>query len=229
MRTHEEKKMKSEIVCIYIYIFILSKFSEKIKHDFIRIFMNTEESQHLFEKYLSYAVALLSAREYSRKLLQEKIETKFLKISFKASFYASEKKKKQYADECFIDKNKQIITEVLNFLTEKKYLDEQRTAENFLRYRREYSPRGRRMIAQNMYKKKIDSEISQQVLAEFSEEEEQHDCNLLARKKWEQISSTSTGSAPDTQKVREKLTRFLAGKGFPYSMIQNSWEEVSEE
>ena len=189
--------------------------------------MSDNPQKLLFEKLLGYAINLLSAREYSRKLLQEKIEKKFIdqKTYYKKETNTYHKTKEKTPEA--ITEIQEISEQVLEFLTEKKYLDEQRTAENFLRYRREYSPRGRRMISQDMYRKKIDSEISEQVLAEFSEEEEQQDCIFLAKRKWEQVSRTSTSSAPDTQKVREKLTRFLAGKGFSYSMIQNALETLA--
>lgn len=170
--------------------------------------MTSEAHKALFEKILSYAVYLLSAREYSRKLLQEKIEKKY----YEKTREKSEEKREDITHIC---------EEVLQFLTEKKYIDDRRTAENFLRYRREYSPRGRRMIAQDMYIKKIDPEISEEILAEFSEEEEQSDCNLLAKKKWEILKIRE-----DHEAQKAKLFRFLAGKGFPYSMINSSWEEI---
>jgi len=193
--------------------------------------MSENPQKILFEKILNYSITLLSAREYSEKLLQEKIEKKFIEPKTYYRKHSNSYHTTKEKTESEISEIREISGQVIEFLTEKKYLDEHRTAENFLRYRREYSPRGKRMIAQDMYKKKIDPEISEQVLAEFSEEEEQKDCIMLAQKKWAQITQnvTSTGSVADTQKAREKLTRFLAGKGFPYSMIKESLTSVIPE
>jgi regulatory protein len=148
----------------------------------------------------AYAIDLLSAREYSKKSLAEKLQKKFPSAP------------------------KDEIEEVLELLVQKKYLDERRSIENFLRYRREYSPRGKRMIAQDMYTKKFDSDISSQVLEElFPEEEEQKDCIILAQKKYDSLVLLN-----DEQKKRDKVFRFLSGKGFPFALIQCAWEEVSK-
>ena len=73
----------------------------------------------------SYAGNLLSARDYSTQMLRDKIKTKFPSSS------------------------QEEMDEVIETLSEKKYLDESRSIENFIRYRREYSPRGKRMISQD--------------------------------------------------------------------------------
>ncbi len=154
---------------------------------------------------VEYAVRLLSAREYAEKMMMEKMEKKFPSSSLS-------------------DRQK-----VIDFLTEKKYLDEQRTAENFLRYRREYSPRGKMLISRDMYLKKINPEISAQVLETFSEEEEKADCLVLAGRKWENLSrGLDYEDYEEIRAKKDKLFRFLAGKGFRYHMIQAAWEEISE-
>ncbi len=177
----------------------------------------------LFERILEYSVYLLSSREYSEKMIEDKIEKKFVlqKSYYKKGEYHKTKEKSEEE----IYQLRQITEQVIQFLREKKYLDDQRTAENFLRYRREYSARGKRMISQDMYKKKLNQEVIDNVLSEFSEEEEQLDCIKIAQKKWSSLL-TKGDTIENQQKNKERLFRFLAGKGFPYSMITNACEEA---
>lgn len=146
----------------------------------------------------SYSIALLSAREYSENLLKEKLIKKF-----------------PSSDELEVEK-------VLQYLTQKDYLNERRSIENFIRYRREYSPRGRRLIAQDMYGKKFDRDLSAQVLEEvFLEEDEAHDCFFLAQKKSHMLSGIE-----DSSVKKQKIIRFLSGKGFPFGMISDAVEKL---
>ena len=181
--------------------------------------MSENPQKILFEKILNYSITLLSAREYSEKLLEEKIEKKFIEPKTYYRKHSNSYHTTKEKTESEISEIREISGQVLDFLIEKKYLDEHRTAENFLRYMREYSPRGKRMIAQDMYKKKIDPEISEQVLAEFSEEEEQKDCITLAKKKmganktkhhFDRLSDRYTKSERETHSLfsRKRISLF---------------------
>ena len=150
------------------------------------------------EQILSYSIRLLSSRDYPEKILEEKIQKKFSSAE------------------------KEEIQKVINFLKEKKYIDDERTAENFVRYRREYFPRGRMMIEQEMWKKKFSAEVIAKAIQDhFTPEQEKKCCLDLLQKKLPSIQSKEENVA----KQKEKLFRFLAGKGFNYAMIVEVWEE----
>lgn len=151
------------------------------------------------EKIFAYALRLLSSRDYPEKLLQEKLEKKF-------SF---EKK-----DEIFL---------VISHLKDKKYVDDSRTAENFVRYKKEYTPKGKILLRQEMVQKKFSTEIIEQALEEnFSEKDEKKCAELLAEKKISRLANEE-----DSQKKKEKFFRFMASKGFSFSLINDVWNDKS--
>lgn len=150
------------------------------------------------EPIYSYSLRLLTARDYPIEGLRDKIKKKFPSAE------------------------KEEIQEVLDDLTKKNYLNDSRTAENFIRYRKEYFPRGARMIEQELWKKKFSEEIISIALKEnFSSKDEINCCRILGEKKYPFLLQKEE----DIFKRKEKFTRYLASKGFGFGTIDQIWAE----
>ena len=100
--------------------------------------------QHEYAPAAERAARLLSQRDYSSRMLEDKLHE---------SGYAPE-----------------TIERVLTFLQEKRYLDDHRFAEDLMR--RRLKTRGRRAVQLELHRKGIAADISEPMLSERSDEEE---------------------------------------------------------
>lgn len=143
------------------------------------------------KKMYSYALGLLSRRDISERMLFQKIQKKF-----------------QYA-------NNEHIDSVVGMLKTQKFVNDTRFIENFIRWRCETMPRGKQLILQELLQKKVDPDLAQSVLEEeVSEEKEKEMCQVVAQQKQSILSHDL-----ESIKKREKLMRFLLGKGFLYHTV----------
>lgn len=138
-------------------------------------------------KPLQYAFWLLKLRDRSVGEMEEKM------------------KSKEYSS--------QEIKETIDFLIAKNFLDDERFARNFVRFKKSLKPTGKYYLQNKLRQKKIDNEIIEKVLGENideSEEVEEAANNWLRKNK----------KVPQ-KKLYEKLSRYLVSRGF-------SWEIVKE-
>ncbi len=82
-----------------------------------------------------------------------------------------------------------------------------------------------KVILQKMKQKGLDDEVIQRCLAETDNEREQNEENLLKKL----ILKKCKGVIPGDPKEKEKLMRFLAGKGFSYLQISEALKCMDED
>ena len=138
-------------------------------------------------KPLEYALWLLKSRDRSIGEMREKFV------------------KRQYSPE--------EIEQTLSFLIEKNFLDDQRFAENFVRFKKNIKPVGRYYLRNKLMEKKISSDLIDKVLKENTDKESEI---IAAAKHWMQKNSQLP-----REKIYEKLSRHLLSRGF-------GWEKVRE-
>lgn len=105
------------------------------------------------------------------------------------------------------------IEKIMNFLIDKKFLDDKRFAENFVRFKKTIKPVGKYYLRGKLLEKKVPMDIIEQVLSDqpddLSEVEEAADRWL---KKHSSVSK---------EKIYEKLSRHLISRGF-------DWQKTKE-
>ncbi len=107
------------------------------------------------------------------------------------------------------DYDEQVIEEILNMLSSKKYIDDEKFAEAWIRDRRMFKNVSKRRLQQELRQKRVSDEIIQKVLN--SDETEEGDVlKVLIEKK-----RTQTRYQDD-----QKLIQYLIRQGFNYSDIK---------
>lgn len=107
--------------------------------------------------------------------------------------------------------NKTAIDASLAYLEEKNYLNDERFAAMYFRELVNIKHLGPLKIREKMYEKGVKKDILEPLLLEKHDEDWQASCKFHARKK---IIHES-----DPRKYKEKMTRFLMGKGFSWQTI----------
>ena len=138
-------------------------------------------------KPLEYAFYLLKSRDRSIGEMKEKLKRR----------------------EC----TPQEINETISFLLEKDFLNDQRFAENFVRYKKIIKPVGKFYLRNKLLEKKIPVEIIEKVLSETPDEPSE--IEELAER-W-----LARNKKVPREKIYEKLSRHLISRGF-------EWEKVRE-
>lgn len=138
-------------------------------------------------KPLEYAFFLLKLRDRSIGEMEEKL-----------------KRKEYSADE---------ISKTMAFLIEKDFLDDERFARNFVRFKKSLKPTGKYYLQNKLRQKKIDNEIIEKVLLENVDGAEEISD---AADRW-----LAKNKKVPKEKLYEKLSRYLVSRGF-------EWEKVRE-
>jgi regulatory protein len=105
------------------------------------------------------------------------------------------------------------INETITFLVEKDFLNDQRFAENFVRYKKIIKPVGKFYLRNKLMGKKIPVEIIEKALSETPDESSE--IEELAER-WMKKNQKVT-----REKIYQKLSRHLISRGF-------EWEKVRE-
>ena len=105
------------------------------------------------------------------------------------------------------------IAETMAFLIEKDFLNDERFAENFVRYKKIIKPVGKYYLRNKLMEKKIPAEIIEKTLSETPDESSEVE-ELATR--W----IVKNKKIP-REKIYEKLSRHLISRGF-------DWEKVKE-
>ncbi|HHZ01945.1 MAG TPA: recombination regulator RecX [Tissierellia bacterium] len=169
---------------------VLIKYSLKkdmvLDQEFIREILKSEERQKVY----NYGIYILSKSAKSEKEVRRKMQDKGF--------------------------DPQLIDDAINELKEKKYLDDEKYCEMFIRHKINISKDGVRKIKEALYFKGIDREVIEEKLANISEEDEEERAYLLGVKKLHRISEG------DSWKKRMKLSNYLLGKGFEYDVVNRT-------
>jgi len=112
-------------------------------------------------------------------------------------------KRKEYSEE--------VISQVLNMLSNKKYLDDEKFAEAWVNSRRLLKSVGKRRLIQELRAKRVDQEIIDNVLQNDKTDDREVIKDLIAKKR------SQTRYQDD-----QKLMAYLVRQGFNYSDIKES-------
>jgi regulatory protein len=138
-------------------------------------------------KPLEYAFYLLKSRDRSIGEMKEKLKRR----------------------ECTPEE----INETIAFLLEKDFLNDQRFAENFVRFRKSIKPTGEYYLRNKLLEKKISPDLIEKVLTENADQESEVS---EAAKYW-----MKKNQKVPREKIYQKLSRHLISRGF-------EWEKVRE-
>jgi regulatory protein len=115
----------------------------------------------------------------------------------------------------------EVIDEVLERLRRAGIVDDTRFAQNWVENRRDFRPRSRRALAQELRQRGLEVEAIAGALDGIDDEESAYQAALSQSRKLKSM---------EWQDFREKLSGFLARRGFSYEVIlptvKRVWEEI---
>jgi len=114
----------------------------------------------------------------------------------------------------------QLIDNAISTLKERKYLDDERYCEMFIKDKINISKYGVRKIKEALYHKGIDKEIIEEKIKSISAESEEERALLLGEKKLLNIKEN------DNRKKMSKLSNYLLGKGFEYETVNKTLKKL---
>lgn len=114
-----------------------------------------------------------------------------------------------------------VIKHVINRLTEKKYINDERLSENFVRYNKDRLSSNELKL--KLMQKGVDKEIISNAFRseEVSKETEREACRKLLEKRL-------SGKEPSEDQYRKAIT-YACGKGFEYETVKSILRELAEE
>lgn len=112
--------------------------------------------------------------------------------------------------------------EVMKFLLDERYVDDERYARAYAKEKRLYSGWGPRKIEQGLYMKQVERSIITTVLAEVDDEQ------YIEVLKPAIASKRRTVKGATDYERNGKLIRFALGRGFTYDQVKACISEVDE-
>lgn len=117
---------------------------------------------------------------------------------------------------------KEALEIALQGLCESGLLNERRSIEGQIRYRKEHAPRGRAYVRRELIEKGFPSSLIESVLLqEYTREDEE----IVLRRVLEKMPCEFSSCYEEEAKQRQKLILRLAGRGFPLNLIFSLLEE----
>lgn len=117
-----------------------------------------------------------------------------------------------------------IIDAVIVRMRELKFCDDWEFARYWVRQREQFKPRSPMVLSQELRQKRVDSEIIDEVLSELDVEASARRAAEKRVGRWEHL---------DEEEFRNKMSRYLAGRGFSYGVVRDVvrdlWERIVEE
>ncbi len=169
----------------------INEYDLKVGMDLTEELYETILEKTLKPRAIKRAMFLLEGRDHSEMQLREKL------------------KKGLYPEEA--------IDAAIDYVTKFHYIDDQRMAENYIRFYQESRSRGR--IRQDLYRKKISKEVIELALEEAYEKDETALIHELLRKK-------KYDPAHADQKEKARMFRFLAYRGFKPGDIMHALDTI---
>ncbi|MFP4457448.1 MAG: regulatory protein RecX [Clostridia bacterium] len=142
-----------------------------------------------YQRALSYALRLISYRDYSEKRIRAKLEKRY---------------------------TKEIIDKVILEMIDNRYIDEKRSIKNYLKDRMQYNLWGPYKIYRSLLNKGYKKELIKSELDKISNDEVLNYCKQA-------LLNYCAKQNKDIEK--DKLYRFLYGRGFPSDVIMRSLEQ----
>ncbi|WP_432360843.1 recombination regulator RecX [Sporosarcina sp. UB5] len=113
-----------------------------------------------------------------------------------------------------------VVLEAIVKLRRLGFLDDQAFSEALMRTQKNASNKGPKAIQQELQKKGVGKELQQQVLENYSEEEQ----FAVAKKLAEKAARSNRSIAP--AQLKQKIQSALARKGFSFDLISSVMEEI---
>ncbi|NMA85054.1 MAG: regulatory protein RecX [Epulopiscium sp.] len=114
-----------------------------------------------------------------------------------------------------------VIDQVIEFLYEYSFLDDQRYAEQFIRSKLRSKPLGKRMILHQLQQKGISKADAEEALTNQEIDETAAAYKLVEKR----IDTTR----PATFKEKKKMFSYLQGRGFSYDIIREVLSQITWE
>lgn len=197
-----------------------------------------------YQTLLDYTFFLLGKRRLTEKQLREKLQKKcFLKNKNKNRDIDRDSLRNNTHDD-FNDESSSLIQRAIEHVKELKYIDDFAYAESFIRDVMQYRPHGSMWIKQKLFQKGISNEIISETLKAIKEktdgnrnagDSDVHDQDNLscgssnaeyqgavtvAQKKYQLLARY------EPSKKREKLLRFLLGRGYSSTIALEAVTEI---
>jgi len=149
-----------------------------------------------FEKFYNKALEFLSYRTRSEKEVRDKLKTKQAEPG--------------------------IIEKVISKLKEKRFINDEEFARQWIENRNRFKPRSLRLIKLELRQKGIEEEIVEKVIQDldFNSESELEQAKKLVEKRIDKVRDLPK------QEIYQKLGRFLASKGFNWDTVKKAIDEV---
>ncbi len=112
-------------------------------------------------------------------------------------------------------KNK-LIEEVIDYLKNKNYIDDNKFAKFWIENRIISNKRSLNSIRSELFQKGVQNDIINKLIDNIDSQVELETCKKIAEKKWQKINE------PDEFKKKQKLFTYLSSKGFSWDTIQES-------
>ena len=115
-----------------------------------------------------------------------------------------------------------IIEKVISKLKEKRFINDEEFARQWIENRERFKPRSLRLIKLELRQKGIEGEILEKVIQDldFNSESELEQAKKLVEKRIDKVRDLPK------QEIYQKLGRFLASKGFNWDTVKKAIDEV---
>jgi len=123
--------------------------------------------------------------------------------------------------------SKEEVKEVILFLNDKKFLNDEKFAAHFVRNQLNIKPQGKYKLEQRLRQLYVDDKIIKDVLGKIDINEERNSAKELAER-WlkRQNHEFRVMNYEEQQKHKDKLIRHLISRGFSYEVIKEVLSEV---
>jgi len=112
------------------------------------------------------------------------------------------------------------IAQVMTFLYKHRFIDDARYARAYAEDKFRFNHWGKQKISRMLRQKGIAPEITEAALARLDEKSYYESCRQLLEQKRRSLSE------PDPYKLRARLFRFAAGRGFSFELIKRCIDET---
>lgn len=111
------------------------------------------------------------------------------------------------------------IAKTISFLLSKKFLDDEKFVERFVKEKQELQHWGQYRIKTELYKKHISDEIINEIMTDKSDDSE-----LESAREAADLWRRKNPNCPK-EKIYQRLGSFLSRRGFPYDVVKEIIEE----
>lgn len=115
------------------------------------------------------------------------------------------------------------ITKIMTFLSQHHFVDDDRYARAYAEDKFRFNHWGKQKIIQMLRQKNIASDVIAAAIEQLNTDLYEQGCFELLQQKLSTLSET------DPYKLRIKLVRFAAGRGFDFDLIQRCLDRLKKE